>query len=329
MLLELSSLEEHWKRWFNNCCMVYASSITFNQLTDIEYRRIESSSLALALCSYRLSASSHCNTNRKHAHVFQCDYRPVGMGGKGVRSHPPPPQSQKGPPDGIIKYLKWYKTNVVMLGLTIWMHFQQFEDLKFLFFSGGASPRTSLKPLQSVQLPSQIRRDCPDSSWESRVPTRLQSGHSEYPDFKNQLSPANEQRKIFLLNYHNICHKMNKRLSQQPALGAKITFLRSFVAGKANFCCHLLASLVHFTVVKSQAILIIRLGVAEVIYHSSWDRRSYFCRNFISSASFKTTKFLARWICSGTTVLRVDSALISIVALTTTICLYNVSRGDE
>ena len=101
--------------------------------------------------------------------------------------------------------------------------------------------------------------------------------------------------------------KYNKRLSQQPALRA-LTFLRSFVAGKANFCSHLLASLVHFTVVKSQAILIIRLGVAEVIYHSSWGRRSYFRRNFISSASFKTTKFLTRWICSGTTILRVDSA---------------------
>ena len=51
----------------------------------------------------------------------------------------------------------------------------------------------------------------------------------------------------------------NKRLSQQPALGA-LTFLRSFVAGKANFCNQLLASLLHLTVVKSQAILIIRLG---------------------------------------------------------------------
>ena len=56
----------------------------------------------------------------------------------------------------------------------------------------------------------------------------------------------------------------NKRLLQQPALGA-ITFLRSFVAGKANFCSQLLASLVHFTVVKSQAILIIHLEVTEVI----------------------------------------------------------------
>ena len=58
----------------------------------------------------------------------------------------------------------------------------------------------------------------------------------------------------------------NKRLLQQPALGA-LTFLRSFVAGKANICSHLLASVVHFTVIKSQAILLIRLGVAEVIYH--------------------------------------------------------------
>ena len=106
--------------------------------------------------------------------------------------------------------------------------------------------------------------------------------------------------------------KINKRLSQQPALEA-LTFLRSFVAGKANFCSHLLASIVHFTVVKSPAILIIRLGVAEVIYHSSWGHRSYFRSNFISSASFKTTKFLPRWICSGTTILRVDSACRSSV----------------
>ena len=54
------------------------------------------------------------------------------------------------------------------------------------------------------------------------------------------------------------------RLLQQPALGA-ITFLRSFVAGKANFCSKLLASLVHFMAVKLQAILIIHLGVTEVI----------------------------------------------------------------
>ena len=54
----------------------------------------------------------------------------------------------------------------------------------------------------------------------------------------------------------------------QPALGA-LTFLQSFVAGKANFCSQLLASLVHFTVVKSQDILIIRLGVAEVISAAS------------------------------------------------------------
>ena len=114
--------------------------------------------------------------------------------------------------------------------------------------------------------------------------------------------------------------KMNKRLSQQPVLGA-FTFLRSFVAGKANFCSHLLASLVRFTVVKSQAILIIRLGVTEVIYHSSWGHRSYFRRNFISSASFKKTKFLPRWICSGTTNVRVDFAYRSSLCQQRCVCI--------
>ena len=51
---------------------------------------------------------------------------------RGAHAPPPPPKNQKGPPDGIVKDLKWYKSNVVVLGLTIWMHFQQFEDLKFL-----------------------------------------------------------------------------------------------------------------------------------------------------------------------------------------------------
>ena len=78
------------------------------------------------------------------------------------------------------------------------------------------------------------------------------------------------------------CHNM------QPALGA-LTFLRSFVAGKANFCSQLLASLVHFTVVKSQDILIIRLGVAEVISAVSL---------YLLPTS-KWRKFLPRLICSG------------------------------
>ena len=60
--------------------------------------------------------------------------RQEGGGERGVRTHPP--KSQKGPPDGIVKDLKWYKTNVVVVELTNSMHFQQFEDLKFLFFSG-------------------------------------------------------------------------------------------------------------------------------------------------------------------------------------------------
>ena len=68
-----------------------------------------------------------------------------------------------------------------MVRLTISVHFQQFEDLKFLIFSGEASPPQK-KPLQSVQA-SRIRRDCLDFTWESRIPTQLQSGN-EYPDFE-------------------------------------------------------------------------------------------------------------------------------------------------
>ena len=64
----------------------------------------------------------------------------------------------------------------------------------------------------------------------------------------------NNNTRITTIGCHNSLH----------ALGA-LTFLRSFVAGKTNFCSQLLASLVHFTVVKSQAILIIRLGVVGVI----------------------------------------------------------------
>ena len=107
------------------------------------------------------------------------------------------------------KNSKWYKINVVVVGLTISMHFRQFGGLKFLIFSEGTCPRTSLKPLQSVQL-SRFRRDCLDSTWESRIPAPLQLGHGEYPDFEDQPSQANGQRNIILLNYHNICHKMNK-----------------------------------------------------------------------------------------------------------------------
>ena len=36
------------------------------------------------------------------------------------------------------------------------MNFQQFEDLKFHFFSGGPCSRIPLKPLQSVHRPTQL-----------------------------------------------------------------------------------------------------------------------------------------------------------------------------
>ena len=69
-----------------------------------------------------------------------------------------------------------------MVRLTISVHFQQFEYLKFLIFSGKTSLGTPQKSLQSVQA-SRIRRDCLDFTWESWIPTQLQSGN-EYPDFE-------------------------------------------------------------------------------------------------------------------------------------------------
>ena len=58
----------------------------------------------------------------------------------GARTPPPPPQEPKGPPDEIVKNFKWYKNNVVVVGLTTAMHFQQFEDLKFPIFPREHAP---------------------------------------------------------------------------------------------------------------------------------------------------------------------------------------------
>ena len=43
-----------------------------------------------------------------------------------------------------------------------------------------------------------------------RIPTRLESGHGEYPNFEDQLSQL--ANKYIFLNNHilNICYKMNK-----------------------------------------------------------------------------------------------------------------------
>ena len=75
---------------------------------------------------------------------------------------------------------------------------------------------------------------------------------------------------------------------------------------------------VYLFVLGSQKLFIIRLGVAEAISAVTL---------YLLPAS-KRRKFLPRWICSGT-ILRVFSAYRSGVALTATMCLYNVSGGDE
>ena len=106
-------------------------------------------------------------------------------------------------------------------------------------------------------------------------------------------------------------------IQQEAALGRALTFLQSFVAGKANFCSHLLASVAHFTVVKSQAVLIIRLGVAEVISAVTLyvlpasKRRNFYLVGYVQVQQF----------CVWTLLIdrRFDSNDVSV----------NVSRGDE
>ena len=102
--------------------------------------------------------------------------------------------------------------NVVMVALTISMHFQQFEDLKFRIFSGVAYTRTKLGGI---------------------VPILLENPES-CPDFEDQLSRANGQRNIVLLNFicHNISHKMNKPFN----LGCvRLTLFRNRNIHNTNF----------------------------------------------------------------------------------------------
>ena len=93
----------------------------------------------------------------------------------------------------------------------------------------------------------------------------------------------------------------------------------------AKFCCRqskLLQSpsrtVVHFTVVRSQAILFIRLGVSEVISAVTLHLLPASKRQNISTPldMFRHNNFACGFC-------------LSIVALTATMCLYNVSCGDE
>ena len=54
----------------------------------------------------------------------------------------PPHKSQKGPPDGTVKNLKWYKNNAVLVELTISLHFYQFEGPIFQIFQREHAPHS-------------------------------------------------------------------------------------------------------------------------------------------------------------------------------------------
>ena len=89
--------------------------------------------------------------------------------------------------------------NMVMVGLTILMHFQQFEDFKFLFFPGEHAPAPPYNPCRVSNCPK-LGRIVPILLKNPKNATRLLSGH-KYPNGEDQLSQANERRNIFLLNY--------------------------------------------------------------------------------------------------------------------------------
>ena len=89
-----------------------------------------------------------------------------------------------------------------MVGLTISMYFQQFEDSEFLFFRGSMPP--ALQKTLAVS-------NRPDFSRDTSIPI-----------FEEQLSQANERRNTFLLNYHKIRHKITKSLNLDIQANAKL-----------------------------------------------------------------------------------------------------------
>ena len=67
--------------------------------------------------------------------------RPVGRGEvRGVRTHPSPPGGPKRFAWWYRKIFKMVQNNVVMVELTVWMRFKQFEVLKFQNFLGEHTP---------------------------------------------------------------------------------------------------------------------------------------------------------------------------------------------
>ena len=74
---------------------------------DLQKSQKTSGTLGLRTAVYLLSLLTHPN--------WTCN-RPVGREGcAGCARTPPPPRSQKGRPDGIVKYLKLYKNSRVMV----------------------------------------------------------------------------------------------------------------------------------------------------------------------------------------------------------------------
>ena len=119
-------------------------------------------------------------------------------------------------------FKKWYKNNVVMVGLTISMHFQLFEDLKFRFFF----------PEEHVP-PGPPKNPCSVSNrpeWGGIVPILLKNPKSRLdfsrdtsiPILKNSSDKPTSREIDFLLNYHKICDKINKPLNLDIQANAEL-----------------------------------------------------------------------------------------------------------
>ena len=136
-----------------------------------------------------------CRWMGSHFHNW-VDYNEVTF-----RTHTP--KSKKGPPDRMVKYLKWYKNDVIVVGLTIWMHFQQFEDLNFLIFTGEHAPVPPKNPCR-VSNYLKISGIVPIllENPESRL--NFSRNTASIPILKISSHKPTRQRNIFLLNYHNM-----------------------------------------------------------------------------------------------------------------------------
>ena len=98
-----------------------------------------------------------------------------------------------------------------MVALTIWTHLQQFEDLKFLNFSGKACPRPPKNPSR-VPNRTELGENVPILLENSESGLDL-SQDTSIPILKNSCHKPTSKEIYFLWNYYSICQQINKPLN--------------------------------------------------------------------------------------------------------------------